>query len=89
MLGVAYHLRREKKQLVNALVVLSSTAEDGEIEVRISDVSDFVRDFPMVNEKYRVNVSGFSHMDFLWAEDVKEIVYTSVIDTMRKILRYY
>ncbi|XP_046394636.1 lipase 3-like [Ischnura elegans] len=52
----------------------------------VEDVMDLSNKLPNVVEKLEVSDHDFNHLDFLWAIDVKELVYNNITMLMKKHL---
>lgn len=47
------------------------------------DVKRLPTELPNVVEMQRIEDATFNHIDFLWAQDAKEIVYRNIVDWMK------
>lgn len=53
--------------------------------VSTTGVDRLARELPQVIDKYLVPMEKFNHLDFLWAIDVKTLVYNRLIRNMRRV----
>ncbi|XP_071452980.1 lipase 3-like [Hetaerina americana] len=53
----------------------------------VDDVEELHSKLPNVIQKFDVNDKKFNHLDFLWAIDVKELVYDNIMALMEKHLQ--
>lgn len=56
--------------------------------VSTTGVDHLARELPQVIDKYLVPMEKFNHLDFLWAIDVKTLVYNRLIRNMRRVENY-
>jgi hypothetical protein len=52
--------------------------------VLLQNVHKICRDLPNVIRKYRVPLSTFNHLDFIWGKDANSLVYADVITFLKK-----
>lgn len=50
-----------------------------------ADVQRLIEKFPNVVLKHKIEYSKFNHIDYLWGRDAKTLLYTHIIDFIRKI----
>ncbi|XP_071452979.1 lipase 3-like [Hetaerina americana] len=55
---------------------------DNDWMASIEDVEELYRKLPTAKGKFEVTLSQFNHLDFLWAIDVKELVYNKILSLM-------
>ncbi|XP_060531481.1 lipase 3-like [Cylas formicarius] len=48
------------------------------------NVEQLISELPDLKEAILIQYASFNHLDFLWAIDVKELLYDKVIDTLKK-----
>uniref|UniRef100_A0A1B0A015 AB hydrolase-1 domain-containing protein n=1 Tax=Glossina pallidipes TaxID=7398 RepID=A0A1B0A015_GLOPL len=53
--------------------------------VSTTGVDRLARELPQVIDKYLVPMEQFNHLDFLWAIDVKTLVYNRLIRNLRRV----
>lgn len=56
---------------------------DGDTLVDARDVKHLHNKLPNKLKAYRVNDTTFDHADFVWANDVKELVYDFIVATLK------
>jgi len=57
---------------------------DNDILADPTDVTWLAEQLPNMVEKYRVPLSAFNHLDYLWAIDADTLVYNHVIENLKK-----
>ncbi|MPC92675.1 hypothetical protein E2C01_087779 [Portunus trituberculatus] len=50
----------------------------------LQDVAMTASELPWVAHNYRVPLSDFNHLDFMWAENAAELVYKPVLAFLRE-----
>lgn len=53
------------------------------------DINNLKEKLPNLEAIYRVSNPIFSHLDFLWATDVRSLVYDKIFDILEKVLHKY
>ncbi|XP_061387765.1 lipase 3 [Musca vetustissima] len=56
--------------------------------VSTTGVDRLARELPHVIDKYLVPMEKFNHLDFLWAIDVKTLVYNRLVRNLRRVENY-
>ncbi|XP_067622835.1 lipase 3-like isoform X2 [Eurosta solidaginis] len=56
--------------------------------VSTTGVDRLARELPNVIDKYLVPMEKFNHLDFLWAIDVKSLVYNRLVRNIRRVENY-
>nr|XP_036229907.1 lipase 3-like [Bactrocera oleae] len=56
--------------------------------VSTTGVDHLARELPDVIDKYLVPMEKFNHLDFLWAIDVKSLVYNRLVRNIRRVENY-
>lgn len=49
------------------------------------DVDRLGRSLPNLKENYLVPLKQFNHLDFMWAKDVRGLLYNHIIQTMKEL----
>lgn len=50
------------------------------------DVERLLRDLPKVISVYKVPHNKFNHLDFVWATDIKPLLYDNIITTLNDLV---
>lgn len=73
--------------LANVKVPVALYYAQNDLLVSMSGVEKLARMLPNVIDKYIVPMHKFNHLDFLWAIDVKTLVYDRVLENIQKAER--
>ncbi|XP_026271989.1 lipase 3-like [Frankliniella occidentalis] len=68
---------------ISSPVALYYSANDGIIDPK--DVDRLARILPKLHEKHEVPLKQFNHVDFMWAKDVRSLVYQRLVRNMKEV----
>lgn len=69
--------------LKNCIAKIAIIYSDADVLIPVEDVLRLTKILPNVSRVHRVADKTFNHMDFMWAQDVKELVYDHIFDWLK------